>query len=56
MFTTTNIENIYFDNKYVYFIDGEYIKRYSDYSGIRKIAQYEELKFNDNIRLGLYIK
>ena len=38
------------------YIDGEYIKRYSEDLGIRKIVKYNELKFNDSISLGVYIK
>lgn len=55
-FTTTNIDNVIFGNNYIYFIDGEFIKRYSDKEGIRKIVEYSELKFNGNLNFGAYIK
>lgn len=55
LFSTTNIDNIYFSHQDIYFVDDEYIKRYSDSSGTRKVIEYNELKYNDNLFFGVYI-
>lgn len=56
VFTTSNINNIIYFYDSVYFIDGGFIKRYSDTLGVRKIANYNELKFNENIYFSVYSK
>jgi len=56
LFTTTSLNNFIYNEDMIYYQDGEYIKRYSDASGIKTILKYSELKFNNNIKLGLYIR
>lgn len=56
LFTTTSLNNFKCYNDVVYYQDGEYIKRYNDVSGIKTILRYSELQFNDNIKLGLYVR
>lgn len=56
LFTTTSLNNFISKDDTIYYQDGEYIKRYSDESGIKTILKYSELKFNDNIKLGLYAR
>ena len=56
LFSTTNLDNIHISHRDVYFIDEEYIKKYSDEFGIRKILEYKELKYNDNLYFGVYQK
>lgn len=56
LFTTTTLNNFVYSNDTIYYQDGEYIKRYSDVSGIETVLKYSELKFNDNIKLGLYVR
>lgn len=54
VFTTSNIDNVVYFYDSVYFIDDDYIKNYSDKSGIKKIVSYKELKFNDNLYFSIY--
>ena len=56
VFTTTNIVNIIYFYDSVYFINDEFINNYSDKFGVRKIASYNELKFNDNLYFSAYAK
>ena len=56
LFTTTNIDNIIFYNQYIYFIEDDFIKNYSDQNGVKKVIQYKELKFNDNLYFNVYQK
>ena len=54
LFTTTDIDNIIMRNSFIYYLDGESIKKYSDKHGIKKIIEYSELKFNDDLLFGIY--
>lgn len=56
LFATSNINNIIFMNDYIYYVDGEFIKQYSDKKGVKNIIQYKELKFNENIYFSVYSK
>ena len=56
LFTTKTINNIYYAGNYVYFVSGSDIKIYNDLFGIRKIATYAELEFNQNINFNVYVK
>lgn len=56
LFTTTTLNNFVYSDDIIYYQDGEYIKKYSDVSGIKTVLKYNELKFNDNIKLGLYTR
>ena len=56
LFTTSKIDDIIYFSDSVYFVDGEFIKRYSDKQGVRNIISYSELKFNDNLYFYVYKK
>ena len=56
LFTTSKIDDIIYFSDSVYFVDGEFIKRYSDKQGVRNIISYNELKFNDNLYFYVYKK
>lgn len=55
LFTTSNLEKMFFNKDAVYFVEGSYIKRYSDFYGIRNIVKYDELSFNGNINFYVYV-
>lgn len=50
LFECSDIENIIYDFDYVVYKDGNYIKYYSDLTGVRKIAKYNEIAFNKSIK------
>ena len=49
LFETKQINKILAVNEYIYFIDGNHLKYYSDKTGIRTLAFNSELEFNQNI-------
>lgn len=56
LFSTDNIDNIYYIDNYVYFVDKNVIKVYHDSFGVKKLINYQELEFNKNIKFHIYIK
>lgn len=56
LFTTTNIENIYYHDDYVYYKDGKYIKYYQNDTGIKTLLKDNEFEFNKSLKFGLYVK
>ncbi|MEG2311704.1 MAG: hypothetical protein RSB72_03305 [Bacilli bacterium] len=56
LFTTKNIDNIYYIENYVYFISGDTIYVYNDTFGVKPLVQYKELEFNKNINFNVFIK
>ena len=56
LFTTDDIENIYYYEDYVYFKDGKYIKYYQNDTGIRTLLKNNEFEFNKSLKFGLYVK
>lgn len=56
LFDTDNISYAIYDKDYVYYKDGKYIKCYSSKFGVRTIAENNELAFNNNLKMYLYVK
>lgn len=56
LFTTDDVENIYYSDNYIYFKDGLYIKYYNDNLGIKTLIKNTEFEFNESIDFGLYVK
>lgn len=56
LFTTNDIENVYYNNDYVYYKDGLYIKYYKDNIGYKTLVKNTEFEFNESIDFGLYVK
>ena len=50
LFTTDDIENIIYDFDSVIYKSDKYIKKYSDLTGNKKIAQYDEVEFNKSLK------
>lgn len=55
LFTTNDIENIYYYKDYIYFKDGLYIKYYQDNIGIKTLLKNSEFEFNKSLKFGLYV-
>ncbi len=53
IFDIRNIDSIIFVDDYVYFIDENCIYYYNQTVGVRKIIEYDELKFNDKLIYGV---
>ena len=53
VFDVKNIDSVIYIDDYVYFIDDNSIYYYNQESGIRKIVEYDELKFNDKLLYGV---
>ena len=47
---------MFFYNEYVYFLDKNTIKYYSDTTGIKSVIDNGELSFNDSLIFGAYVK
>lgn len=56
LFTTDDIDNVYYFEDYIYYKDGLYIKYYKDNIGIKTLIKNTELEFNKSINFGLYVK
>lgn len=54
LFKTTNIDNIAYQDAYVYFINGDELCYYSDATGVRRLYKNNELKFNKNLKIYVY--
>lgn len=55
LFETTNIENIVYQNDYIYYINGNTINYYKEDTYIKTILMNKELEFNKNLKFGLFI-
>lgn len=53
VFDVKDIDSIIYLDDYVYFVDDNSIYYYNQATGIRKIIEYDELKFNDKIIYGV---
>lgn len=53
LFTTDNLNTFYYDN-YVYYIDNNKLKVYSELTGTNTVLEYNELTFNKNIAYNVY--
>lgn len=51
VFTTDYIDDIVYDNDYVFYKDENYIKYYSDLTGNKTLAKYDEVNFNKSLKL-----
>lgn len=49
LFTVDDYNDVVYVEDYLLYKDGDSIKIYSDYSGIKTVLKYSELKFNHNI-------
>lgn len=56
LFTVNDINDVVFEEDYIFFKDDNNIKMYSDYTGIKTIINNSELEFNDNIYFNAYKK
>lgn len=56
LFTIENINNVYYIDNYVYFIEQNKLKYYHDKVGIKTIFKNDELSFNSNINIYIYAK
>ena len=56
LFTIENINNVYYINNYIYFIEQNKLKYYHDKVGIKTIFKNDELGFNSNINIYIYAK
>jgi hypothetical protein len=55
LFETTNIENIVYQDDYIYYINKQDICYYKKDLGIKTIVTYKELEYNKTLKFGLYI-
>ncbi len=55
LFETTNIENIIYNEHYIYYINGADILYYKDDLYIKKLITNKELEYNESIKFGLFI-
>ena len=56
LFNTTEINRVNYSKEYIYYIDGNSIKYYSDKTGIKSLVIDNEFQYNSNILYGLYTK
>jgi hypothetical protein len=56
LFSTNTIDNIFYVDNYVYYINDSTIQVYNDNFGVRNLVKYNELKFNKNIIFNVYSK
>ena len=50
LFSTKNIDEIVYNDDYVVYMDGNLIKYYSDLTGSKKLAEYDEVSFNKSLK------
>lgn len=56
LFETNTIDNVFYIDNYVYFINNSIVQVYSDTFGIKNLVKYKELEFNKNIIFNVYSK
>ena len=56
LFNTTNIDNIIYSGENIYYIYDDAIYKYSDDTLSKIIVKYPEIKFNKNLKFGVYKK
>lgn len=54
LFSTKTIDNIYYINDYVYFINKNMVQVFNEQFGIKNIVKNNELEFNNNFKLYVY--
>lgn len=55
LFDTTNIENIVYQDDFIYYIDGKEIRYYSTKTGSKTVLSDTELNYNKSLKFGLFI-
>lgn len=53
LFTTDNIDNIFYSNDFVFYKDSNYIKYYSDLTGVKTLIKCNEVSFNKSLKFGI---
>lgn len=56
IFDTTDLNRLLVYDEYVYFLDKNTIKYYSDNTGVKSIVESSELSFNNSLIFGVYVK
>ena len=56
IFSTTDLNRIVYYDEYVYFLDGNNLKYYSDTTGVKTVLENKELSFNESIIFGVHTK
>lgn len=54
LFKTSSIDRIIYNDDYIFYQDGNFIKIYHDLEGTKKIARYDEISFNKSLKIGIY--
>lgn len=55
LFDTTNIENIVYQDDFIYYMDGKEIHYYSTKTGSKTVLSNTELDYNKSLKFGLFI-
>lgn len=55
LFDTTNIENIVYQNQFIYYMNGNAIRYYSPETGSKTVLTNTELAYNKSLKFGLFI-
>mgnify|MGYP003295874497 CR=1 FL=1 len=50
LFSTNNIDQIFYNKDEVFYKDGTFIKYYSDLGGNKKLVKYDEVSFNNSLK------
>lgn len=53
LFSTDNISNPVYKKDQIYYKDGTFIKYYSDLTGVKKLAKYDEVSFNNSLKFNI---
>ena len=56
LFNTTSIDNIVYIEDAIYYVYKDSIYRYSDNTLSKVIVEYPEIKFNKNLKFGIYVE
>lgn len=56
LFSTETIDNIYYIDNYVYFVNNNKVQIFSHEFGVKNLVQYNELQFNKNLNISVYSK
>ena len=56
LFDIEDYNDMRFYKNFVYYLDGQDIKYYSEQTGFKTVVHYSELEFNNNLKYGVYAK
>ena len=56
LFNIKSLKNIKYVHDFVYFLEGDEVKYYSDNFGVRTLFKNTEFKFNKSLKYSVYIK